>query len=227
MTKLSVIIPVYNEEAHVEELLRRVLAVEGIHKEIIAVDDGSKDGSFEILSRLAEKNDMAVLRHEQNRGKGAAIATALTQASGDLVIIQDADLEYDPAEYPRLVEPILSGRADVVFGSRILGGMRGHYWRFYYGGRLVTWLGNWLFGTRLTDLPTGYKVMHMSVVRDLKLSCRGFAFCAEVFAQIAQRKLCIEEVPISYHARTFREGKKITAWSGLSLFGILLRYRLP
>src|SRR5574341_1084742 len=203
--KLSVIMPVYNEAGTVAEIVRRVLAVP-VAKELIIVDDGSTDGTREILRRLSP--DVAtVLYHERNQGKGAAIRTGLEHATGRLVLIQDADLEYDPGDYPALVQPILEGKAQVVYGSRVLdpGNTYAHL-RFYLGGRLLSLLANLLYGCRITDEPTCYKLIPRDLLKSLNLQCRGFEFCPEVTAKIARRDIPIYEVPIRYAPRTMEQG---------------------
>ena len=221
---ISVIIPVYNEEACLPEIMRRVHAA-GVF-EVVAVDDGSADGSWDVLRRVAaEMPELKLLRHESNRGKGAAIHTAIPEVHGDIVIIQDADLEYDPAEYPALVKPIEAGEADVVYGSRILGHNPASYARYYWGGRFLTWATNALFGSRLTDTHTCYKVLRTAVLRDLPLRENRFGFCTETTAWLLTRGVRIVEVPISYHPRSMTEGKKIRWHDGLRALQVALRIR--
>lgn len=236
MTTLSIIIPVYNEKHTVSDILARVQSVNfdalGVRPEIIVVDDGSQDGTREILENLAAYSNLTVYRHQRNRGKGAAIATGLQFASGEIILVQDADLEYDPADYPALVRPIVTGRAQVVYGSRIRGarvfGTSEHsYLHFYWGGRLLSWLTNLLFGTRVTDESTGYKVFARNALEHiLPLEYRGFEFCSEVTAKLARRGIRIHEVPIHYYPRSRSQGKKITWQHGLRAVLTLLRYRL-
>ena len=194
--KASVIIPAYNEQATLKEVIDRVKAVD-IEKEIVVVDDGSTDGTRALLERMPDEN-VTVMRHQRNLGKGAAIGTGLGVATGDITVVQDADLEYDPAEYPKLIEPITAGQADAVFGSRVLGKARRGYLGYYVGGRVLTTIANMICGTRLTDLTTGHKVFRTDVLRNLGLRCQGFAFCAEVTAKLSRRGYRIHEVPISY-----------------------------
>jgi dolichol-phosphate mannosyltransferase len=223
--KLSLLIPVYNEQATVAELISRVLAAP-YDKEIIVVDDASSDATPRILSELrAVHPEVRLLRHESNRGKGAAIRTALQAATGEVILVQDADLEYDPADYPELLGPVLEQGAPVVYGSRILGGGKASYLRYYLGGRLVSFATNLLFGTKLTDVPTGYKAFRADVLRSLVLKEDRFGFCYEATAQLAARGIPIREVPVSYRPRSFREGKKIRWRDGLRALWILLLYR--
>ncbi len=222
--KLSVIMPVLNEEATIGAILERVLAVP-LEKEVIVVDDGSSDGTWQALQRYAAF--CTLLRHPRNRGKGAAIRTALPHVTGDIVITQDADLEYDPAEYPRLIQPIVEGRADVVYGSRLLNGRSPTAGLlFYLGGRFLTWLANLLYGLRITDEPTGYKVFRTEIIRGLNLQSEGFEFCPEVTALVALSGVPITEVPISYRPRSREQGKKIRWRDGWIAIWTLLRYRL-
>ncbi len=222
--KLSVIMPVFNEEATISAILERVLAVP-LEKEVIVVDDGSSDGTWQALQRYAAS--CTLLRHPRNRGKGAAIRTALPHVTGDIVITQDADLEYDPAEYPRLIQPIVEGRADVVYGSRLLnGGAPTAGLLFYLGGRFLTWLANLLYGLHITDEPTGYKVFRTEIIRGLNLQSEGFEFCPEVTALVALSGVSITEVPISYRPRSLEQGKKIRWRDGWIAIWTLLRCRL-
>ncbi len=220
---LSVIIPVFNEDATIGEIVRRVQAVP-VEKELVVVDDGSTDGTAACLRELRSPG-VLVITHPRNRGKGAAVRTGLQHVTGEIVLIQDADLEYDPAEYPSLIEPIARGGTDVVYGSRIRGQTQRGYLLYYLGGRLLSWFTNRLYGTKLTDVPTGYKVFRTSVLKSVPLRTDGFAFCAEITARLVERGFRIVEVPISYRPRRFREGKKITWRSGAAFLWTLLRYR--
>ena len=221
---ISVIIPVYNEEACLPEIMRRVHAA-GVF-EVLAVDDGSTDGSWSVLQRIAgEMPEVRLQRHASNRGKGAAIRTAVPEVRGDIVIIQDADLEYDPAEYPELVRPIEAGEADAVYGSRILGDNPASYTRYYWGGRFLTWATNALFGSRLTDTHTCYKVFRTSVFRELPLREDRFGFCTEATSLLLIKGVRIVEVPISYHPRSMSEGKKIRWYDGLTALRVAFRIR--
>jgi glycosyltransferase involved in cell wall biosynthesis len=223
---LTVIMPILNEEKTLEVIIRKVADVE-LDKEIVAVDDGSTDSSPEILDRLSK--DFAclrVIRHERNQGKGAAVRTALEAARGDIVIIQDADLEYDPRDYGAVIEPIVHGDVLVCYGSRILGGGGARsYHRYYWGGRLVTLFTNLFYGLGITDEPTCYKAFRTEVLKSMRLEERGFGFCPEVTAQAARMGLQIGEVPISYYPRSIEEGKKIRWQDGLEALWILVKYR--
>ncbi|MDZ7269409.1 MAG: glycosyltransferase family 2 protein [candidate division KSB1 bacterium] len=235
MTTLSIIVPAYNEANTIREILARVQRVElrhlGIQPEIIVVNDGSQDGTGEILEQLAASGSFTLVHQRRNRGKAAAVQAGLAQASGELILIQDADLEYDPRDYAALLAPVLAGRAEVVYGSRILGarvfGTRDYSsLPFYWGGRLLSWLTNVLFGSRLTDQSTGYKLFTRRVLaRVLPLEHAGFEFCAEVTARLARCGCAIHEVPVHYYPRSRAEGKKITWRHGLRALLTLLRYR--
>jgi len=222
--KLSVIMPVYNERTTIAEIVRRVLAVE-LPKELIIVDDGSTDGTRELLRQIPAEV-ATVLFHERNLGKGAAIRTALERVTGEIVIIQDADLECDPNDYPALVRPIVEGTASVVFGSRVLRPDNPRlYLSFYLGGRLLSLIANLLYGIRITDEPCCYKVFRREVIKGLSLECRRFEFDPEVTAKIARRGIPIYEVPIRYTPRTIAEGKKMSWTDGLYAVWILVKYR--
>jgi len=228
--KLSVLIPVFNEAATLPEILRRVSLASrpGLQLEIIVVDDGSTDGTAAILSELRETGGLdgglILLRHAANQGKGAAIRTALAAASGDAVIVQDADLEYEPGDYHRIVAA-MTGDAPVVYGSRILGNNPHSYLRYYYGGRALTVVFNLLYGTRLTDLTTCYKAFRRETIRSLPLTSRGFEFCPEVTALLARRGVPIREVPVAYHPRSLAAGKKIRWHDGARAVWTMLRLR--
>ncbi len=224
--KLSVIIPVYNEESTLEELVARVQAVE-MDKELILVDDGSTDGTVEILRRWEADPPpgMTILHHPANRGKGAAIATGLAHVTGDLVIIQDADLEYDPQDYHRLVGAFDSPEQQVVYGSRNLQRNPRSSFSFYWGGRLLSWVTNLLYGSRITDEATCYKVFRAEALREIGVESTGFEFCPEVTAKALRRGWEIREVPISYNPRLWGEGKKIKWYDGLVAVWWLMKYR--
>jgi hypothetical protein len=226
---LSVIIPVYNEERTVDALLRRVVAGPFPYpqKEVIVVDDGSRDGTADVLARWRDRPGVLLLRHPQNRGKGAAVRTGLAHACGEITLIQDADLEYDPADYPRVVAPIRAGRAAVVYGSRYLAPAARLPWSKF---RCAVWLLNQavrvLYGQRLTDEATCYKALRTDVFRRLDLRSERFELCAEVTAKVCRLGLPIVEVPISYAPRTAREGKKIGWRDAWATFRTLLRWRV-
>ena len=224
---LSIIVPCYNERATVAELLRRVIAVP-LDKEIIVVDDCSTDGSYDLVAAFAqEQPSIRHLRQERNQGKGAALRRGIAESTGEIVIIQDADLEYVPSEYPRLIEPILRGDADVVYGSRFEGHPRRVmlYWHTV-GNRFLTWLSNVTTNLNLTDMETCYKVFRREVIQSLTLDSNRFGFEPEVTAKIARRGYRIYEVPISYHGREYWEGKKINWKDGLSAIWTIIKYGL-
>mgnify|MGYP003808226139 CR=1 FL=1 len=222
---ISVIIPVYNERETILEIIRRVRA-EATPKEIVVVDDGSTDGTRDLLAGLSG-DDVRVLLQPRNRGKGAAIRAGLAMARGDIVVVQDADLELNPDDYAALLAPLQAGTAEVVYGARFLLPQNRE------GYRLVSWLGNtlvtgWtnlLFGARLTDEATGYKVMRTALLRSLNLACDGFDFCAEVTAKLLLRGITIHEVPVRFNPRTYVEGKKIGWRDGIITLWVLLKFR--
>lgn len=223
--RLSIIIPVYNESATIGDVIQRVQETP-YEKEIIVVDDGSTDGTREKLKQIDAPNIKKFL-HEQNQGKGAAIRTGCTAATGDVILIQDADLEYDPSDYPQLLEPILNGRADVVFGSRFLGGgpHRVLYFWHSFGNRFLTLLANMLNDLNLTDMETGYKVFTREVLNSLTIRSNRFGFEPEITAKVARKRYRLYEVPISYHGRGYKEGKKITWRDGIAALFWIVRYR--
>lgn len=228
--KLSIVIPVYNEESTVGEVIEQVLAVElpGIEKEIIVIDDGSTDGTPEVLKKEQSRNAdlVTVYSSQQNFGKGMAIRIGLKYVTGDVVLIQDADLELDPKEYGILLAPILSGRAQVVYGSRFLSGTNRIPWKSRLAQRILTPLTRLLYGARLTDEATAYKLFKTDVLRDLDLHCIGFEFCPEVTAKLLKRGYPITELPITYRPRTEVEGKKLRFLrDGMIALYTLIKYR--
>ena len=225
--KLSVLIPVYNEAKTIDEILRLV-AAEGTDKEIVVVDDGSTDDTRARLAAWDGKDGVRVIHHTENLGKGRAVRTALEAARGEILIIQDADLEYDPAEYPRLLAPIEGGRADVVFGSRFSGSGEHRVQNFWHqqGNRLLTLISNVFTGLNVSDMATCYKAFHRRVVPTLDLESTGFGVDAEITAKVARGGFRVFEVPISYFGRTQAEGKKIRLKDGFSAIAALLRHSL-
>ncbi|MBL8109234.1 MAG: glycosyltransferase family 2 protein [Anaerolineales bacterium] len=222
---LSVVIPVYNEEHNIREILRRVQATK-LAKEIVVVDDGSQDGTREILKTLDGKGKIRVILHERNKGKGAAVVTGLNAAKGDVLLIQDADLEYDPRDYPALLQPIREGLADVVYGSRFLGSPHRvtMFWHLV-ANKLLTLMTNILYNTILTDMETGYKVFRRKVIEDMNLRAKRFDFEPEFTAKALKRNYRIFEVPISFNPRDYSQGKKIKLRDAFEAVWTLLKYR--
>jgi glycosyltransferase involved in cell wall biosynthesis len=226
--RLSVVIPCYNERDTIERIVDAVLAAPVTGLEVIVVDDCSRDGTREILRTKVEPRVARVLFHERNQGKGAALRTGFGAATGDLVIVQDADLEYDPQEYPRLIEPILAGKADVVYGSRFSGGssVRVLYYWHYVGNRLLTTFSNMLTNVNLTDMEVCYKVFRREVLQQISIEEDRFGFEPEITAKVARLGCRIYEVGISYAGRTYREGKKIGWKDGVRAVWCILKYNL-
>ncbi|MFN8385605.1 MAG: glycosyltransferase family 2 protein [Anaerolineales bacterium] len=224
--KLSVIIPIYNEVNNIRKTLKRVQATK-LAKEIVIVDDASTDGTRELLNKLDGKEKVRVIFHEKNQGKGAAVVTGMTAAKGDVILIQDADLEYDPRDYPALLLPIQEGRADVVYGSRFLGAPRrvAMFWH-QVANQLLTLMTNILYDSILTDMETGYKVFRREVVENMKIRSKRFNFEPEFTAKILKRKFRIYEVPISFNPRDYDEGKKIGLKDAFEAVWALIRYRV-
>jgi glycosyltransferase involved in cell wall biosynthesis len=224
---LSVVVPCYNERGTIRELLNRVLAVP-ISKEIIVVDDGSTDGSADFVESVAQRDStIRLIRHPRNQGKGAALRSGFAVARGEVVIVQDADLEYDPREYPRIIQPILDGNADVVFGSRFEGYPR-RVMLFWHtvANRLLTWVSNMTTNLNLTDVMTGYKAFRREVIQSINIASNGFAVEPELTAKIARRGYHVYEVPVSYHGRDYWEGKKITWHDGLKSIWAIVKFGL-
>lgn len=222
--RLSVVMPVYNERGTIDEIVARVLAVP-LRIELIVVDDGSTDGTRDRLVELQRERGFVLLLQPRNQGKGAALRAGFDRVTGDVVVIQDADLEYSPEEYPELIELICQGRADVVYGSRFLGRHRVFLFTHYVGNRLLTLVTNVLFNTILTDMETCYKAMRVDVLRSFRLRSDGFGIEPEITAKIFKRRYRVYEVPITYDGRGYDEGKKITWRDGVVALWVLLKYR--
>ncbi len=227
LRKLSIVVPVFNERNTLVEILRRMRAVElpdGIEREIIVVDDGSSDGTRDVLNQLGDST-VRVVMHEVNRGKGAALRTGFAHATGEYVLVQDADLEYDPEDWPRMLSPVLRGKARVVYGSRFTGERRNMLLLHWIGNRFLSMTTNVLYNTTLSDMETCYKLIERDLVDGMKLHSNRFDIEPEITAKILKRGIRIYEVPISYSGREFDEGKKITWRDGFSALWTLVKYR--
>lgn len=226
--KVSVVIPCFNEAKTIEGIVKAVKQVPVKDLEIIIVDDYSQDGTREILKDKLEKQVAAIIYHPKNKGKGAALRSGFSKATGDIILIQDADLEYDPQEYPKLIAPILEGKADVVFGSRFMGNgpHRAVYFWHMVGNKILTLLSNMLTNINLTDMETCYKVFRKDVIDMVELKENGFGFEPEITAKVAKLDCSIYEVGISYYGRTYKEGKKIGWKDGVKAIVCILRYNL-
>ena len=220
---LSVVMPVYNERTTIDEIVRRVLAVP-LRIELIVVDDGSQDGSGELLDSLQRELGFKLI-HQKNAGKGAALRRGFQEVTGDIVVIQDADLEYSPEEFPQLIDLITQGKADAVYGSRFLGRHRAFMFAHYIGNKFVTFATNALYNTMLTDMETCYKAMRVDVIRSMTLKSNGFGIEPELTAKIFKRGFRVYEVPITYAGRGYEQGKKITWRAGFTALWVLLKYR--
>ena len=223
---MSFLVPAFNEAATVGEVLVRIEALE-FDKQVVVVDDGSTDGTAEVVERFCAGRDYFTLVRQPNQGKGAAIQAGLRHIDGDIVVIQDADMEYDPADVPELIEPIMRGVADVVFGSRLRGGKPQRAYLFWHllGNRFLSLLTNVLYNTTISDMETGYKAFRVDVFRSLRLTENGFGIEPEITGQVCKRQLRIYELPIAYYGRTYAEGKKITWRDGFKAVAVLVRVR--
>jgi len=226
--KVSIIIPVFNEEKTIEEIIKKIEKVPlSIKKEIIIVNDGSFDNTKKILEQLKKKFDFILISHQKNQGKGAAIRTGLSLTTGDFILIQDADLEYSPGDYPVLLEPLLKNEAEIVYGSRNIFENPRFSIFYFWGGQFLTSIFNFLFKTKLTDINTGYKVFKKDVFKNIKLRENDFAFCEEITCKVIKRGYKIKEVSIHYSPRNFKEGKKIRWWrDGLRGLYVIIKYHL-
>lgn len=224
---ISVVIPVFNEKKTIEEIIERVKAVP-IDKEIIVVDDFSTDGTRDILSHIEKRGNIEVFYHDKNKGKGAALRTGFEKVRGDVVIIQDADLEYDPQEYPKLIKPILDGKADVVYGSRFMGGEPHRVFYFWHlvGNKILTLLSNMFTNLSLTDMETCFKVFKKDILKKITIEENRFGFEPEITAKLAKMDIRVYEVGISYYGRNYKEGKKIGWKDGISALRVIIKYNL-
>ncbi|MCY4402773.1 MAG: glycosyltransferase family 2 protein [Candidatus Poribacteria bacterium] len=226
--KLSIVIPIYNEAEHLEEILRQIEAVDiGMDKELILVDDCSTDGTREILKKLqnSDNNTAKIFYHDINRGKGATLRTGFQHITGDITLIQDADLEYDPQDYPKLLKPILDDEASVVYGSRFMEGRQEGLLRSYVANRFLTSLSNFVNGIKLTDMETCYKVIKTDILKEITLHSDRFGFEPEITAKLAKRKCTIVDVPISYRGRDYHQGKTVSWKDGVAAIFHIIRYR--
>jgi glycosyltransferase involved in cell wall biosynthesis len=225
--RISFLVPSYNERATILEVLDRIEAL-GLDRQLVIVDDGSTDGTFDLLREWEDGREGVVVLRQENRGKGAAIRAAIPHVDGDIAVIQDADMEYDPAEVPRLIQPIVDGVADVVYGSRLSGGMPQRAYLFWHlvGNRFLSLLTGVLYNTTLSDMETGYKAFRTDVLRSLDLRQDDFSIEPEITAKVCKRKLRVYQLPISYYGRTYDEGKKITWRDGFRAVWVLLRTRV-
>jgi len=224
--KLSIIVPIYNEKDLLETVLRNVRSAIPFEHELILVDDHSTDGTLEILKKEAENPDTIIVCHEKNQGKGAAIRSGLKHATGDIIIIQDADMEYDPRDIPKVIQPILEGKTNVAYGSRFLGSVEKMRLPNFVANKILAWLVTILYFQRITDEATAYKAFRKEVIRSLDLKCNRFEFCPEVTARVLRRGEKIVEVPVTFSARTFKEGKKIGWRDFIIAVWTLLKYRV-
>lgn len=226
--KLSIVIPIYNEAEHLEEILRQIKVVDiGMDKELILVDDCSTDGTRDILKKLqnSDDNTVKIFYHDVNRGKGATLRTGFQYITGDITLIQDADLEYDPQDYPKLLKPILENEANVVYGSRFMEGRQEGLLRSYIANRFLTSLSNFVNGTKITDMETCYKVIKTDILKEISLRSDRFGFEPEITAKLAKRKCNIVDVPISYRGRDYHQGKTVSWKDGVAAIFHILRYR--
>ena len=228
--KISIVIPVYNEKPTLGEMLRRVMAAplpDGCEREVIIVDDGSTDGTSSVLDACRSTyRGMLICHSSINQGKGRALRLGIAQSSGDVILVQDGDLEYEPADYLAVLQPLVTGAADVVYGSRFQGQVIGLSFANRCANRMLTFAANLLFDARITDEATAYKAFRAPVLRQLRLTCRRFEFCPEVTAKVRRLGYVIHEVPIRYHPRSVEQGKKIRWWDGVSALWTLAKYRL-
>ena len=225
MKKVSIVIPIYNEKRTILKILEKVEKSNtlGLEKEIILVDDGSTDGTREILKNLESKYQ--IIYHQQNSGKGAAVRTGFKKTTGDIVLIQDADLELNPENYPQIIRPILEGQTEVVYSSRYQEYNPHHYRHYYLGGKLISFLTNLFYGSKLTDVYCGYKVFKADVLKSLELENNGFGIEQELTIKTLKKGYKIKEVPITYYPRTRQEGKKIRWWDGLKAIWLIIKYK--